>query len=104
MGLMENALLSAVRYKLSRNLGMDSLITDIPVEGLREYTDIPYTNRAGKQLFMDILEPEVPAGTELPVIINIHGGGLIDGSKQFSLNFCRQLAKRGIWSARWNIV
>ena len=79
MGLMENALLSVVRYKLSRDLGMDSLIADIPGDVLREYTDIPYNNRAGKRLFMDILEPEVPAGTELPVIINIHGGGLIDG-------------------------
>ena len=33
MGLMENALLKAVRFKLSRDLGMDSLIADIPVEG-----------------------------------------------------------------------
>ncbi len=28
-----------------------------------------------------IFEPIVPKRTELPVIFNIHGGGLIDGNK-----------------------
>lgn len=32
---------------------------------------------------------------ELPVIVNIHGGALIEGNKNFSVGFCRQLAKRG---------
>ena len=43
MGLIGNALRSTVRFKLSRDLGLDSLTADIP------------------------------AGTELPVIFNIQG-------------------------------
>ena len=94
MSRIENAVLTLIKHKLNRSLNLDD-VREISPDGLKEYMDIPYNNRAEKRLFMDILEPEVPAGTELPVIINIHGGGLIDGSKQFSLNFCRQLAKRG---------
>ncbi|MCR4755823.1 MAG: alpha/beta hydrolase [Lachnospiraceae bacterium] len=44
---------------------------------------------------MDIYEPLIFTGTEMPVIINIHGGGLIFGNKNLSEAFCRQLAKRG---------
>ena len=62
---------------------------------MREYRDIPYNNNSGKELLMDIFTPIVEKGTELPVIVNIHGGGLIGGSKNLSVGFCRQLAKRG---------
>lgn len=94
MGIYENAVLSLVKAKLNRSLNL-SAIKEIPTDGIREHRDIPYTNRSGKQLLMDIFEPEVPKGTELPVIINIHGGALIMGNKEFSVGFCRQLARRG---------
>ncbi len=94
MGLFENAIISITKKNLSRALDL-SKTKEIPSEGLVEYQDIAYQNRSGKELLMDIFQPEVPAGTELPVIINIHGGGLIDGNKNLSVGFCRQLAKRG---------
>jgi acetyl esterase/lipase len=55
---------------------------------------------------MDIFEPIVEKGTELPVIVNIHGGGLIGGSKNLSVGFCRQLAKRGylVFSLEYRLI
>ncbi len=94
MGIVENAIISIIKKNLSRALNL-SETKEISSEGLVEYRDIAYQNRSGKELLMDIFQPEVPAGTELPVIINVHGGGLIDDNKNLSVGFCRQLAKRG---------
>ena len=94
MSIIENAIIAIVKMKLSRSLDLDHL-QEIPSDGLKEFRDIPYKNRAGRELLMDIYQPDVEAGTELPVIINIHGGGLIQGNKNNSTGFCRQLAKRG---------
>lgn len=94
MGRFENLVLSLVKMKLNHSLDLTE-IREIPSEGIREHRNISYTNRNGKELLMDIYEPEVPKGTELPVIINIHGGALIMGNKDFSTGFCRHLAHRG---------
>lgn len=94
MSLFENAIIGITKRKLSKALELDNVI-EISADGLKEHRDIPYTNRSGKELLMDIFEPTVAPGTELPVIINIHGGGLIDGNKNLSTGFCRQIAKRG---------
>ena len=72
MGLAENIVLSFIKRGLNKALKLD----DLPVissDGLREYRDIPYRNRSDKELLMDIFEPVVAKGTELPVIVNIHG-------------------------------
>lgn len=94
MSIIENAIIALAKIKMNRSLDLDN-IGEIPSDGLREYHDIAYSNRSGKELFMDIFEPIVEEGTELPVIINIHGGGLIKGTKESSVGFCRLLAKRG---------
>lgn len=44
-------------------------------------------HKLSKALSLD--DPEVQEGIELPVIVNIHGGGLIDGNKNLSVGFCR---------------
>ena len=75
MSLIENAILAQVRRNLSKKLDLNN-IKEISAEGIKEHRDIPYQNRSGKELLMDIFEPDVPDGTELPVIVNIHGGGL----------------------------
>lgn len=57
----------------------------------------------GKTLYMDIFRPaDVPPEAELPMIVNIHGGGLIMGDKRFSKGFCRLLRSAGISSFRSN--
>ena len=44
---------------------------------------------------MDIYRADAFAGKELPVILNIHGGGLILGCKEYNRYFCAQLSKLG---------
>ena len=105
MGLIENIVISATKIKMKKSFNMGE-VKEISSDGLREYRDIPYKNRSDKELFMDIFEPIVEQGTELPVIVNIHGGGLIGGSKNLSVGFCRQLAKRGylVFSLEYRLI
>ena len=105
MALIENIIISITKRKLKKALNMGE-VKEISSEGLREYRDISYNNRSGKELLMDIFEPIVEKGTELPVIVNIHGGGLIGGSKNISAGFCRQLAKRGylVFSLEYRLI
>lgn len=94
MGFVENAIIALTKKKLSKALDLNNVV-EISSEGLKEFRDISYKNRSEKELKMDIFQPVVDKPTDLPVIINIHGGGLIDGNKNLSVDFCRQLAKRG---------
>ena len=105
MGLIENIVISATKIKMKNAFNIGE-VKEISSEGLREYRDIPYKNRSNKELLMDIFEPIVDEGTELPVIVNIHGGGLIGGSKNLSVGFCRQLAKRGylVFSLEYRLI
>ncbi len=80
MGWVEHAIINATKKKLNKALNLRD-VREISSEGLEEHRDISYKNRSGKELLMDVFSPVVEAGTELPVIINIHGGGLIDGNK-----------------------
>ena len=105
MALIENTIISITKRKLKKALNMGE-VKEVSSEGLREYRDISYNNRSGKELLMDIFEPIVEKGIELPVIVNIHGGGLIGGSKNISAGFCRQLAKRGylVFSLEYRLI
>ena len=105
MGLIENAVISIAKLKMKRSLNMGE-VKEVSSEGLIEHRNVPYSNRSGKELLMDIFEPIVEKGTELPVIVNIHGGGLIGGSKNLSVGFCRKLAKRGylVFSLEYRLV
>lgn len=66
-------------------------------KNVRELRNNPYINREGIPLAMDIFEPSGKEyeGRELPVIVAIHGGGLITGDRKISLNLSRELASRG---------
>ena len=105
MGFIENFIISATKFKM-RNSFNSGDVKEVSSEGLIEHRDISYQNRAGKELLMDIFEPIVEKGAELPVIVNIHGGGLIGGSKNLSVGFCRQLAKRGylVFSLEYRLI
>jgi acetyl esterase/lipase len=105
MGLIEKAIISITKLKMKKSFNMGE-VKEVSTEGLIEYRNVPYSNRSGKKLLMDIFEPIVEKGTELPVIVNIHGGGLIGGSKNLSVGFCRQLAKRGylVFSLEYRLI
>ncbi|MBR2706824.1 MAG: AMP-binding protein [Mogibacterium sp.] len=55
----------------------------------------PYMNRDEVPLAMDIFKPVVSDDTELPVIVYIHGGGLVLGDRTMSRSYGRALASRG---------
>ena len=105
MGVFEKVIISVTKTKMRKSFNMGE-VKEISSDGLKEYRDISYNNNFGKELLMDIFEPIVEKGTELPVIINIHGGGLISGNKNLSVGFCRQLAKRGylVFSLEYRLI
>lgn len=70
-------------------------------EGLVKILDIPYIDDGEKAHLLDIYYPE---GTteNLPVIIDIHGGGWMYGYKEINKNFCLKLAEKGFLVASIN--
>lgn len=56
--------------------------TQVMPEGVNIQTDIPYMDDGDKAHRMDIYRPEGSEGIMLPVVINIHGGGLLIGQSQ----------------------
>jgi len=106
MRLSEKLFLKAVSNKLHKSLNVKE-IPHIPVPTVKDHLDIEYKNRSGKTLYMDIFEPtDHEPEYELPVIINVHGGGLIGGCKENSQTFCRLLAEKGylVFSLEYRLV
>ena len=62
---------------------------------VEDILNIPYMNRDEVPLAMDIFKPVVPEEKELPVIVYIHGGGLVMGDHKMSREYGRALASRG---------
>lgn len=62
--------------------------------GIREYRDIPYLDDGDTYHLLDIYIPE-NAGISLPVLIDIHGGGWMYGTKEINRCYCHRLAKQG---------
>lgn len=58
------------------------------------FRDIPYMDDGGVSHRMDVYRPKDFAGS-MPVIVNLHGGGLVLCSKEVNRPFCAELAKRG---------
>ena len=57
--------------------------------------NVAYVNREETALAMDIFKPLMAEGTELPVIVVIHGGGLFMGDRGINRPYCRLLAHKG---------
>ena len=76
-------------------LGAPSEENAVKYDNVEEILNIPYMNRDEVPLGMDIFKPVADAGTELPVIVTIHGGGLTMGDRKISRPFGRLLASKG---------
>lgn len=63
-------------------------------EEVEEFRDIPYMDDGLAAHRMDIFRPKEAEG-RLPVIVNLHGGGLVLCTKDVNRPFCVELAKRG---------
>lgn len=70
-------------------------------EGLEQFLDIPYIDDGEKAHLLDIYYPQ---GTteNIPVIIDIHGGGWMYGYKEINKYFCLKLAQKGFLVASIN--
>lgn len=61
---------------------------------LEIFRDIPYRNDGKACHRMDVYRPKDFTGN-LPVIVNLHGGGLVLCTKEVNAPFCAELAERG---------
>lgn len=64
-------------------------------DGVIEENDISYINDDQSAHRLDVYRPAESGDQELPVIVNVHGGGLIIGCKEFNRYFCAKLCKLG---------
>ena len=55
---------------------------------------------------LDIYRPRIADGQKLPVIANVHGGGLVIGCKEFNRYFCADFCKKGylVFSIEYRLV
>ena len=68
--------------------------TQTEPEGIERICDIPYIDDGDKYHMLDVYYPENREGN-LPVIIDVHGGGWMANVKEFNRLYCLHLAKRG---------
>lgn len=75
-------------------------------DGVVESRDIPYIADGQKEHLMDVYRPEGKENETLPVIINIHGGGLLIGNKEFNRYFCARLCLLGyvVFSVEYRLI
>ncbi len=68
--------------------------------------NIAYVSDHDKAHRLDIYRPENREGKILPVIINVHGGGLLLGNKEFNKYFCALLCKKGflVYSIEYHLI
>ncbi len=64
-------------------------------EDVQEYLDVPYQGAGGVPLAVDIFRAKRPEPRPLPVVIMIHGGGPVVGTRKMSRTFCENLAEQG---------
>lgn len=93
------------RRKFEESAKEREIVLGRPV-GVYEKDDIPYAGDDSKAHMLDVYAPLERTGEELPVIINIHGGGMIIGNKEFNRHFCADLAKRGfiVFGVEYSLV
>lgn len=70
------------------------LAKQTPVEGVCQHLNVSYADDRETAHFLDIYYPK-KAETPLPIIVNIHGGGWMYGSKELNTNYCKTFSKKG---------
>ena len=98
-----NPILKSIIHKQRRDFERLSRrhIPEQVLEGVWEERNIRYAADGDPAHVMDLYCPTT-VQTPTPVIINIHGGGLITGSKDFNRHFCIKLCRWALLSSRWS--
>lgn len=63
-------------------------------EDIIRFDNLPYGPLADVQI-LDLYRPRIREGEDLPVIVNVHGGGLVYGTKETYQFYCMSLAQQG---------
>ena len=73
-------------------------------DGVVQLRDIGYDNKYPERK-LDIYRPN-DISRKYPVIVNVHGGGLVMGNKEFNTYFCAHLAKLGfvVFSVEYRLI
>lgn len=105
MGKLLDSIVIGIAEKITKKTISTAAGIAVP-DNVREYLDLPYKNRRGETLLMDVFEPIGEGAREVPMIIYIHGGGLVLGDKSISKAFCLEFAKRGflVFSLNYTLV
>ena len=83
------------QFEKGANAGQAFHAPSEPPWDLDIFPDIPYQNHENVPLAMDVYRPKNPGGEPLPVIVMVHGGGLLVGSRKMSRAVCEALARSG---------
>ncbi len=86
---------SAARTDARRDAGLA-----VP-PGLTVCRDIPYREHASRWELLDVYWPAAPH-KPLPVIVSVHGGGYVYGTKEVYQYYCMSLAERGFAVINFN--
>lgn len=92
-----NLILKSSINKKRKEFDATSIGRTIPkgiLDGVTEFLDIPYIKDGDRAHMLDMYCP-TSHEEQVPVIVNIHGGGLIMGSKEFNRHFCLRLCNHG---------
>lgn len=81
-------------WERTRRIDAKRMKTEKYPGGIKEFKDIPYAEDFDVYHLLDIYMPE-NAGTSLPVLIDIHGGGWMYGTKEINKCYCHRLAQQG---------
>lgn len=75
-------------------------------ENVMEYKNISYMNDGNQAHRLDIFRPKGRDNEILPVIVNVHGGGMILGNKEFNRHFCAVISAMGylVFSVEFRLV
>ena len=81
-------------WKLNAKEDFERIALQTPTANVDEIIDIPYINDGKKEHTLDVYFPS-KTDKRLPVIVDIHCGGWIGGSKEINKNYCLNLASKG---------
>ena len=81
-------------WKIAEENDKERLSRQTEPDGVKKITDIPYMDDGNKYHLFDVYYPE-KTNSPLPVIIDIHGGGWVYGTKEINKIYCMLLAKQG---------
>lgn len=104
MNILLNSVFQKKRLEFDKITQMQNSKFSFP-DDVSELTDINYCDDGLQAHTLNVYRPASNQKT-LPVIINVHGGGLVMGNKEFNRIFCAELCKMGyvVFSIEYRLV